>query len=414
MSRGGGGPAPPLEERTPRDPEVDEAPPSTTPGRRVVAALIPVALLAGMIAAAFALGGRQIFPTNAPPVEELTVEQTTLHPGEITLLVRNPGASPVTIAQVLVDEAYWQHAVEPSRTIRRLRTARITLPYPWVEAEPVEIAIVTATGLTFPHTIEVPTETPSPNVGFLAIFAGLGAVIGVIPVAVGMAWRPLLRTLSERWLHFFLALTAGILVFLGAETLSEALERSAELPGSLGGIGLVTFGALGAFLLVLAGSRAFSGRGRGRERIVVAFAVAAGIGLHNLGEGLAVGAAYRLGEIALGTFLVIGFAIHNITEGIGIVSILGSRRASAATLLALGGIAGAPTIAGGWIGALAFSPLVATVFLAIAAGAIAQVVVDVLRLVRRDAAGGLASPESLLGIAAGLAAMYLTGILVAA
>jgi zinc transporter ZupT len=146
----------------------------------------------------------------------------------------------------------------------------------------------------------------------------------------------------------------------------------------------------------------------------VAFAVAAGIGLHNLGEGLAVGAAYRLGAIALGTFLVIGFAIHNITEGIGIVSIIGSRPASMATLVALGAVAGAPTIAGGWIGALAFSPLVATAFLAIAAGAIAQVVVDVLRLVRRDAPGGLASPESLLGIAAGLAAMYLTGLLVAA
>ncbi|MGH2812591.1 MAG: hypothetical protein ACRDI1_07755, partial [Actinomycetota bacterium] len=150
------------------------------------------------------------------------------------------------------------------------------------------------------------------------------------------------------------------------------------------------------------------------RRLVVAYAVAAGIGLHNLGEGLAVGAAYRLGEIALGAFLVIGFAVHNTTEGLGIVSLLGDRRTALKHLLALGAVAGVPTIAGAWIGAFVFSPLLAALFLAVAAGAISQVVVEVLKVARDEGEGGLASPPALLGIAAGLAAMYLTGLLVAA
>jgi ZIP family zinc transporter len=161
-------------------------------------------------------------------------------------------------------------------------------------------------------------------------------------------------------------------------------------------------------------ARRFRARPSRDRRIAIAFAVAAGIGLHNLGEGLAVGAAYRLGEIALGAFLVIGFAIHNTTEGIGIVSIISDRKAALRTLVALGLVAGVPTVLGAWGGAFLFSPLLATVFLAIAAGAIAEVIYEVMRVVREEAPGGLTSPESLLGITVGLVIMYATGLLVAA
>ncbi|MGH2733784.1 MAG: ZIP family metal transporter [Actinomycetota bacterium] len=384
------------------------------PGRRLLAALIPTLLIGGLIVFLVAKGPAGIFPGDFPPVEDLSIQRVTFAPGEIRAAVTNGGPEPVTVAQVLVDEAYWTHTVEPSRTIPRLKGATVAISYPWVEGEPVEIKLVTSTGLTFPATVDVATETPRPDARFLTTFGLLGLYIGLIPVAIGMASMPLLRTLSPRWLHFFMAFTAGILAFLGFEALDEAFEASGELPTAFGGAGVVAVAALGSFLVILAGARLLQRRAGADARLVIAYTVAGGIGLHNLGEGLAVGAAYALGEIALGAFLVIGFAIHNTTEGIGIVSILGSRAARMKHLILLGLLAGVPTIFGAWAGAFAFSPILATVFLAIAAGAIAEVIVDILRLVREEAPDGLTSLESLGGIAMGLAVMYTTGLLVAA
>ena len=381
---------------------------------RVGLALLPLILIAVAIGALLAVGPRGIFPGNFPPVEELTVSRVTLSPDRIDLVVTNGGPSPVTIAQTIVDDAYWDHSISPSRTVKRLGTAKLTIPYPWVEGEPITIRLVSETGVTFDHEIAVATESPKVDGRFLLTFLLVGLYIGVVPVLLGMTWRPFLKSVSRRWLHFFMALTAGILLFLGVETLVDAIEQSEKLPSALGGIGVVTLGAAGSFAVILAGSRSMQNRRGGTSRLVVATTVAAGIGLHNLGEGLAVGAAYRLGEIALGTFLVIGFALHNTTEGLGIVSILGDENVSRRRLVGLGLLAGAPTILGTWAGGFFFSPLMATVFLAVAAGAIAEVIVDVMRVVRREAHGGLISVESLAGIALGLATMYATGLLVAA
>jgi ZIP family zinc transporter len=381
---------------------------------RVAAALLPLALLVGLVAFLLTLGPAGLFGQEFPPVEDLTVDRVTLTEGEITMVVTNGGPDPVTISQVLVDEAYWQHEVTPERTLDRLDTGTVTIPYPWIEGEAHEIVLISASGVTFSHGIEVAVESPSVDGRFLVTFALLGVYIGVVPVLLGMTWMPFLRTLSRRWIHFFMAFTAGILIFLGVETLVEAIEQSEGLPSALGGIGVVTVGALGAFLLILLGSRRLQASGAADRRLLVAYAVAAGIGLHNLGEGLAVGAAYRLGEVALGAFLVIGFAIHNTTEGLGIVSILGERKTAIRTLLVLGLIAGVPTIFGAWTGAFVFSPLVATIFLGIAAGAIAEVVYDVMKVVSDESDQGLLSVESLAGIVVGLVVMYLTGLLVTA
>jgi ZIP family zinc transporter len=381
---------------------------------RVAAALLPLALLVGLVAFLLTLGPAGLFGQEFPPVEDLTVDRVTLTEGEITMVVTNGGPDPVTISQVLVDEAYWQHEVTPERTLDRLDTGTVTIPYPWIEGEAHEIVLISASGVTFSHGIEVAVESPSVDGRFLVTFALLGVYIGVVPVLLGMTWMPFLRTLSRRWIHFFMAFTAGILIFLGVETLVEAIEQSEGLPSALGGIGVVTVGALGAFLLILLGSRRLQASGAADRRLLVAYAVAAGIGLHNLGEGLAVGAAYRLGEVALGAFLVIGFAIHNTTEGLGIVSILGERKTAIRTLLVLGLIAGVPTIFGAWTGAFVFSTLVATIFLGIAAGAIAEVVYDVMKVVSDESDQGLLSVESLAGIVVGLVVMYLTGLLVTA
>jgi zinc transporter ZupT len=369
---------------------------------------------AAIVAFFIVLGPAGIFPGDFPPIEDLTVGRVTLNPNEIEMVVTNGGPSPVTIAQVLVDDAYWDYSIDRDGPIDRLKSAKLTIPYPWVNGEPVNIALVSSTGLTFEHTIEVATETPAIDGRFLGTFALIGIYIGLIPVLIGMTWKPFLAGLGVRWLNFFLAFTAGVLIFLAFDTVVDALDQAAALPSAIGGVGLVVLGAIGAFVVTYLVGHKFRGRPGTDPLVVVAFTVAAGIGVHNLGEGLAVGAAYRLGEIALGTFLIIGFAIHNTTEGLGIVSVLGDRKTSLPLLLGLGAIAGLPTVVGTWTGAFFFSPTLATIFLAVATGAIAQVVVEVMGIVRKRSEGGLTSVESLAGVAVGLAVMYVTGVLIAA
>ncbi|HVE76421.1 MAG TPA: ZIP family metal transporter [Actinomycetota bacterium] len=377
-------------------------------------ALIPLLLIALMAFLLIKAGPRGLFPGEFPPIEELTVGRVKLEPGKIVLVVTNGGPSEVVVSQVLVDDAFWDHEIEPGRTIKRLRSATVTIEYPWVEGEPVEVALVSSTGLTFPHSIEVATETPPIDRKFIITFGLLGIYIGLIPVLLGMGFAPFVRTLPRSWLIFFMAFTAGVLIFLGIETVTEALESAEALPAAFGGIGLIAFAAIGSFAVIFAASRWFRKRTGGDRRVVVAFLVAAGIGLHNLGEGLAVGAAYRIGQIALGAFLVVGFALHNTTEGLGIVSILGDKKIAIRRLALLGAIAGLPTVLGAWIGGFFFSPTLAAVFLAIAAGAIAEVVVDVMLAIKEEGAGAASGPPAMLGIAVGLTVMYVTGILIAA
>lgn len=381
---------------------------------RPMLALIPLLLLGALIAFFVWKGPAGIFPGDFPAVEQLSFGRVTLKPGSIEMKVTNGGPSDVTVAQVLVDEAYWEYSVEPSPVIGRLGSATLTIPYPWVETEPFEVAVVSSTGLTFTHAVDVAVETPKTDARFLWTFALIGLYIGLIPVVMGMTFLPFFRTLPASWLHFFLAFTAGVLVFLGVETLQEAVAGSAELPEAFGGVGAVLVAALVAFAAIFSMSKILADKTGPTARFGVALTVAVGIGLHNLGEGLAVGSAYRLGEIALSTFLVIGFAIHNTTEGIGIVSLFGNTRISLGRLAVLGAIAGLPTILGGWTGAFFFSPTIGILFLGVAAGAIFEVIVEVMRIVKEEAPGGIFSAPSLGGLAAGVLAMYVTGIFVAA
>jgi zinc transporter ZupT len=160
------------------------------------------------------------------------------------------------------------------------------------------------------------------------------------------------------------------------------------------------------------GTRVAQGGAEGRR--AVAYLIALGIGLHNLGEGLAIGAAYALGEATLGAFLVIGFMLHNSTEGLGIVAPIARDQPSFRTLAGLGLLAGGPTIVGAWIGGLAYSALAATVFLSVGAGAIAQVVIALYRVVSKETEGKLWTPLTAGGVLAGMVVMYATGLLVAA
>jgi ZIP family zinc transporter len=348
---------------------------------------------------------------EVPPVEAIAVEQTTLEEGGVELQVRNDGPDPVTIAQVLVNDDYWDHSIG-DRELGRLESTEVTIPYPWDEGLPLNIALVTSTGLTIEHEIEAAALTPEADAGTFAIYALLGLYIGVIPVAIGLLWFPALKRASKRWLGFFLAFTVGLLAFLLIDTVAEGFEIAGQAPGVFDGVALLAMGAIGAVLVLNSfeaalGARRETGAIRG---LALAYLIAAGIGLHNLGEGLAVGAALAAGEIALGTFLVLGFALHNTTEGLAIVAPLGSEeeRPRLTHFIGLGALAGAPTILGAWAGGFVYSPTWAALAFGVAAGAIAQVIWTIGRSL--PAESRLGSGYGAWGFAAGLAVMYVTGL----
>lgn len=381
-----------------------------------ITALLPLVLLAVLTVVFLRFGPMGIFRAAFPPIEELTIERIRLPEGDSMVVhVTNGGPEPVTIAQVMVDEAYWPFTIQPGHTISRLRKATVHLNYPWVEGEPHEVVLVTSTGLTFAATIEVATRSPEPNSRYLATFTLLGLYVGVIPVFLGLLWFPFLRRIHRKWIHFFLSLTVGLLVFLGVDALHEAIEMHEMVPEAFNGMGLIIVGVLGAIFGLIAVGRWLKGSGgEGGSRLWVAYMVALGIGLHNLGEGLAIGAAYSVGAISLGAFLVIGFAIHNTTEGLGIIAPVAQERPSLWHLVALGALAGVPTIAGAWIGGFTYDPALSVFFLALGAGAIFQVVWELGKLIRRESEAGWTAPLNAVGLIAGLVIMYSTALLVTA
>jgi zinc transporter ZupT len=349
----------------------------------------------------------------APPVEEITFDRVTLAEGEIAIELVNGGPDPVTIAQVTVDDAFWTFTMAPSNTVPRLGRATIEIPYPWVQDEAHEITLLSSTGLTFSHEIEVATVTPPVGPLFFGVFAIIGLYVGVIPVAIGLLWYPFLRRLERKWTHFVLALTAGLLIFLGVDALEEALQAAQDVAGAYQGSLVVLLGVVGTVLLLQSLSRRSLGDQNREGRRALAYLVAVGIGLHNLGEGLAIGASYSLGEVALGAFLIIGFMLHNTTEGLAIVSPVAKDRPKISTLVSLGLVAGVPTIFGAWLGGMAYSPLYATLFLSIGVGAIIQVVLALHRMVAAQTENVVWTPLNASGLMVGLLMMYGTGLLVA-
>ena len=380
-----------------------------------VRALLPVVLLIVLVIVLLKHGPLGMLSAGSIPVEDLTIQRISLpSPGELKLTVVNGGAEPVTIAQVTVDDASWQHTLDGDRRMPRLASRTVTIPYPWVAGERHVVKLVTSTGLTFESVVEAAMLTPKADAKQLGMFAMLGIYVGVIPVLLGLLWLPFLRRISREWLDFFLAFTVGLLVFLGVEAIAEALDTSAQVPGAFQGLGIVVLGStLTALLLFAMGSSEPDGKTGSGAANRLALLVAVGIGLHNLGEGLAVGSAYATGEVALGTFLVLGFLLHNTTEGLAIVTPLATGKPAIRRLVALGMLAGLPTIAGAWIGGLSYSPVLTTLFFAIGAGAIAQVIFALGSFFAHNG-NGLTTPRNATGLALGLVVMYVTGLFVAA
>jgi zinc transporter, ZIP family len=384
-------------------------------------ALVPVLLLLGTVSLFAATGGSlvELIGRNPPPADEFDIRRVEFKPGEIRIRATNPQREDLTIAAVTVDAAIVPYSIDGPATLERLRSATIVVPFDWVEGDPISVGITSSTGIETTEEIAAAVETPGPSSEGFFGYAVIGFLVGIVPVALGLLWLPSLRRAAPEWLAAFMALTAGLLSFLALEALSEAFELQAALPSAIGGTGVLLLGVATSYLAMTYLSQRFAAAEEGGKSaalggLALATLVATGIGVHNLGEGLAIGSSFSLGELTLGTFLIVGFMVHNVTEGLAIATpIAEARRVSFGRLAALALLAGGPAIVGAWVGGFLRSDLLGVLFFAAAAGAALEVVVEVARYVARRAPGGLTSGYVIGGFLAGIVVMYVTGLLVA-
>jgi zinc transporter, ZIP family len=384
-------------------------------------ALLPLLLLVGAVTF-FAASGSSLLDLVGrapPPADQFDIRRVEFKPDQIRIRVTNPQRQELTIATVTVDDAVVPFRLDGPATLGRLRSSTIVVPFQWVEDDPYTVGVTSSSGIETTFDVPAAVETPGASSrGFLG-YAVIGFLVGIVPVALGLAWLPSLRGIGSRWLAAFMALTAGLLSFLALDALTEALDLQAGLPSGFQGPGLILLGVAASYLGLTFVAQSFSAARRDErsaplEGVALATFVAIGIGLHNLGEGLAIGSSIALGELALGTFLIVGFMVHNVTEGLGIAApIADGARVSLARLAVLALVAGAPAILGAWVGGFITSDVLGVLFFALAVGAALQVVVEVGRYVARRAPGGLRSGPVIGGYLAGIVVMYVTGLLVA-
>jgi len=377
-------------------------------------AVVPVLLLAIAVGVVVSAGSSlvDLVGSNPPAADEFDIRRVEFEPGEIRILVRNPQRDDLTIANVNVDDAIVPYSVDGPTTLGRLRSSTIVIPYNWVENDPISVGVTNSTGIETVEAIPAAVETPGFTGGSVVGYAIIGFLVGVLPIALGLLWLPSLRRIDQRWLTGFMALTAGLLTFLGVEALFEAFQLQAAVPGAFGGPGLVLLGVALSYLTMTFLSARFAQAGT-LGGIALATLVAVGIGVHNFGEGLAIGTSFAFGQLTLGSFLIVGFMIHNVTEGLGIAAPAAEEGVSpsVARLTALTLIAGGPAILGAWTGGFVANDVLAILFFGAAAGAAFEVVAEVVRYVMRRDPGGLRSGVAVGGFLAGIVIMYATGLI---
>jgi len=380
----------------------------------IVSGLIPFLFVILLIAYIFGPGAELLdFGIILP---EITIEKIDFVDSEIQATVRNTGHIPVEIVMADINDRIQPAAVEPDRFLERFETTLVRIPFEWNEAEPYTIGITVEDGTRFEKEIEAAAPALEPSLDLAIFFAIIGTYVGIIPVMIGLLWLPFIKRISKQKYHFFLALTIGLLFFLAIDSIEEAIEVSNEnLADSFNGTLLITTVTVLSFLgLYYSGNKLIEKAGSSKftKPVAIALMISIGIGLHNFGEGLAIGAALGMGSIAFSTFLIVGFALHNTTEGIAIAAPMSRGKLMIGKLAAMGIIAGSPAIFGAWIGGFVYSPFTSVIFLAIGAGAIFQVIVVIMKWIQEENDRNLSTIAVVSGIAVGMLVMYLTSILV--
>ena len=376
--------------------------------------VIPFAFVIVLMLYIFGPGGDLLDFGIALP--EITIEKVDFIDSEIQATVRNTGPIPVQVVVADVNDRIQPAAVEPDGYLERYETTLVRIPFEWNEAEPYRIGITIDDGTRFEKEIESAAFALEFTLDLAIFFAIIGTYVGIIPVMIGLLWLPFIKKISKQKYHFFLALTAGLLLFLAIDSIEESIEVSNEnLANSFNGALLVSTVVVLSFLaLYYVGNKIISKSDslHFSKPVAIGLMISIGIGLHNFGEGLAIGAAVGIGSIAFSTFLIVGFALHNTTEGIDIAAPMSRGKLMIGKLAIMGLIAGSPAIFGAWIGGFAYSPFTSVVFLAIGAGAIFQVILVLLKWIQKENDGNLSTLSVVSGFAIGMLVMYFTSIFV--
>jgi len=387
---------------------------NSSKGKVIVSGLVPFAFLVILILYIFGPGSDLL--DLGVPLPEITIEKVDFFDSEIQATVRNTGPIPVEIVMADVNDRIQPAAVEPDGYLERFETTLVRIPFEWNVAEPYRIGITIEDGIRFEKEVEAAAPALEFTLDLVIFFAVIGTYVGIIPVMIGLLWLPFIKRISKQKYHFFLALTAGLLFFLAIDSIEEAIDVSDEsLAGSFNGTLLVATVVVLSFLgLYYSGNKLVKRANSSKisKPVAIALMISIGIGMHNFGEGLAIGASVGLGSIAFSTFLIVGFALHNTTEGIAIAAPMSRGKLMIGKLVAMGLIAGSPAIFGAWIGGFAYTPFTSVIFLAIGAGAIFQVIVVIMKWIRDEGDKNFSSAAVVAGFAAGMLVMYLTSILV--
>ena len=377
-----------------------------------ISAIAPIVLLAIMVA--FLLGPASSFLQFGVILPEVSIEKIEFKENEIQATVRNTGPIAVSVVLADVNDRIQPAAIEPDSSLERFETALVRIPFDWNEGQPYEIGVTTNDGTRFSKEVDAAFLSLEPSFDLFVFLGMIGFLIGVVPIMIGLLWYPFIKKLGKKSFNFFLAFTMGLLIFLGIDAMIEASEISeSHLSSIFNGELLIATVVILSFLGLygLAKNLAKTEFSKLSKAMTISLMIAIGIGFHNLGEGLAVGAAIALGEVALSTFLIVGFATHNTTEGLAIAAPLTTSKARIAKMIGLGLIAGVPAIFGTWIGGFSFSPFFTLVFLSIGAGAIFQVVLSIFEYMKEKS--DFTSNTSLFaGISLGLIVMYLTSVII--
>ena len=378
-----------------------------------ISAIAPIVLLAIVIA--FLLGPASTFLQFGVVLPEVSIEKVEFIENEIQATVRNTGPIDVSVALADVNDRIQPAAIEPDSSLKRFETALVRIPFDWNEGQPYEIGVTVDDGTRFTTQVDAAFASLEPDVDLFVFLGMIGFLIGVVPIMIGLLWYPFIKKLGKNAFNFFLAFTMGLLIFLGIDAVLEASEISERHLSSIfnGELLIATVVILSFLSLYGIGQKLIKTENLSTlsKGLTISLMIAIGIGLHNLGEGLAVGAAIALGEVALSTFLIVGFATHNTTEGLAIAAPLTNSKAKIAKMVGLGLIAGTPAIFGCWVGGFSFSPLFTLIFLAIGAGAIFQVVISIFQYMK-DKSDLLSNTSLFAGVSVGLIVMYLTSVII--